>query len=119
MAGIWRKALPEALLWNVRGTPSERATPYIAPTWSWASLRRQTGYSTTCIAYPVELEIPWTNFGDNQLSHAEVRETHIDPLGIDHTGAARNGYLVLEAPLITFSSDWENPIPDAVQAAPH
>jgi hypothetical protein len=110
LAGIWRNSLPQALLWCLRGSSFRRAKPYIAPTWSWASLRRRTQCSTTThqtyITYPLELD---SNFPHEPLILAKVRETHIDPLGIDHTGAVRNGHLVLEAPLIEFSLDWKRP----------
>jgi hypothetical protein len=103
---------------DVHGTPSERATSYIAPTWSWASLRKQAQYSTLpYIACPLDCDEP--NFVGGKLIHAKVLETHIDPLGIYHTGAVRNGYLVLGAPLIKFSMDCESPILSAAYAAPH
>jgi hypothetical protein len=83
-------------------------------------LRRQTQYSAIpYIAYPLECDNPETNWEAEDLIYAKVLEAHIDPLGIDHTGAVRNGYLVLEAPLVRFSSHWESPIPDARNVAPH
>jgi hypothetical protein len=39
LAGLWRMHLPEDFLWQVSSTAkSRRVQPYIAPTWSWASV---------------------------------------------------------------------------------
>ncbi|TVY20863.1 hypothetical protein LARI1_G001548 [Lachnellula arida] len=39
LAGLWRRLLPAALLWEVRDPMvSTRPHPYQAPTWSWASI---------------------------------------------------------------------------------
>ncbi|KAH6722165.1 heterokaryon incompatibility protein-domain-containing protein [Leptodontidium sp. MPI-SDFR-AT-0119] len=39
LAGLWREDLPLSLLWEAHGT---RATPYRAPSWSWASIDTST-----------------------------------------------------------------------------
>ena len=38
VAGHWREGLPTSLLWYA-STPSRRIAPYVAPSWSWASLQ--------------------------------------------------------------------------------
>ncbi|KAG4431247.1 hypothetical protein IFR05_013269 [Cadophora sp. M221] len=39
LAGLWREDLPLSLLWEAHGT---RASPYRAPSWSWASIDTST-----------------------------------------------------------------------------
>jgi hypothetical protein len=39
IAGLWRKDLELQLLWYVGGVPMPRYIPYVAPTWSWASIQ--------------------------------------------------------------------------------
>ncbi|KAL2073379.1 hypothetical protein VTL71DRAFT_10703 [Oculimacula yallundae] len=43
LAGLWRQDLPVSLLWEAHGT---RATPYRAPSWSWASIDTSTAGSS-------------------------------------------------------------------------
>lgn len=38
VAGHWQEALPSSLLWYCE-TPGRRITPYVAPSWSWASIQ--------------------------------------------------------------------------------
>lgn len=38
LAGLWRPNLLEELLWDAKGSRNSQSSPYIAPTWSWASL---------------------------------------------------------------------------------
>lgn len=37
LAGLWSDTLPQSLMWEARNR-SERIRPYIAPSWSWASV---------------------------------------------------------------------------------
>lgn len=48
-AGIWQEDAGLGLLWSGRGT-GQRSPEYIAPSWSWASLRSQKGnlYGEVC-----------------------------------------------------------------------
>lgn len=46
LAGIWSTHLPAALLWRSEYCPARRYSAYIAPTWSWASVRGQISYET-------------------------------------------------------------------------
>ena len=39
VAGLWRDRIPEGLVWYLEKPVDERPKEYIAPTWSWASLR--------------------------------------------------------------------------------
>ena len=40
LAGIWRNDLPKGLLWTLHdSSDASRHTQYIAPTWSWASMK--------------------------------------------------------------------------------
>ncbi|KAK3949312.1 HET domain protein pin-c2 [Pseudoneurospora amorphoporcata] len=57
-AGLWREHLPEGLLWHVehhsqarqmRGRPA--TTEYVAPSWSWASVRGQVSYDRGALVH--------------------------------------------------------------------
>jgi hypothetical protein len=43
LAGIWRKSLPDSLLWIAKGEP-RRVQTYRAPSWSWASVEGHISY---------------------------------------------------------------------------
>ena len=44
-AGIWRNDLPRGLLWTLHDSSNaSRHTQYIAPTWSWASMKGQVHF---------------------------------------------------------------------------
>ena len=45
LAGIWRNDLPKGLLWFLHdSSDASRHTQYIAPTWSWASMKGQVHF---------------------------------------------------------------------------
>ena len=45
LAGIWRNDLPKGLLWSLHdSSDASRHTQYIAPTWSWASMKGQVHF---------------------------------------------------------------------------
>lgn len=46
LAGLWSDTLPQALLWHPQPR-SERLQPYIAPSWSWASVNRSVQWGTS------------------------------------------------------------------------
>ena len=61
IAGLWRPALPHALLWRIED--GRAPTKYRAPTWSWASLDGRVSYSET-------------------LAHAGSKETCVEILDV-------------------------------------
>jgi len=49
MAGLWKEALPELLLWHPEKLPHGKVNPariptYVAPSWSWASFVGEIGF---------------------------------------------------------------------------
>jgi hypothetical protein len=52
VAGIWKDTLPLGLLWAVRSedeTKDDVLHEYVAPTWSWASIRSTVTYDTSMV----------------------------------------------------------------------
>ncbi|KAI1494884.1 HET-domain-containing protein [Biscogniauxia mediterranea] len=82
IAGMWRVSLPHCLMWTVKG-PSERPTPYRAPSWSWASVK---GVIT----------LPGRNTHDCLVS---VDTVEIINKGEGVTGQVIDGLITLRGPL--------------------
>ena len=86
LAGLWREHLPWELGWHiplsemdkfVQPPPDPVCSPFVAPSWSWASLT-QTMEVSSCAAN--------TDRGDSYVSaldilNAEVTEAGLDPFG--------------------------------------
>ncbi|KAI5923474.1 HET-domain-containing protein [Camillea tinctor] len=82
IAGMWRVSLPRCLMWTVMG-PSERPTPYRAPSWSWASVKGVISF-------------PKINTGDCLVS---VDTVEIINKGDGVTGQVIGGLITLRGPL--------------------
>ncbi|KAM0813974.1 putative HET-domain-containing protein [Seiridium cardinale] len=100
LAGIWQEDMPDALAWHVPfydDTPPSRlalssdciasSSDYIAPSWSWASVRFEVVniYSNLC-------------HGDLRVIDAEVRSASHDPFG-----TVESGWVKLYGKIRTFS----------------
>lgn len=90
MAGLWSTQLPMSLLWNVLDPISTRSELYVAPSWSWASVRGHI--------WSPHLE------GDYRI-HAKILryETSLANLA-DKYGQVTSGKIELRGPLGTL--DW-------------
>lgn len=87
-AGLWKAKIMESLLWS--GQNLQRAIPYRAPTWSWASVTHPDGQSGASF------------YGDTFKlleSYAEFLEASCLPSGHDPNGSVSSGRIVLEAPV--------------------
>jgi hypothetical protein len=86
VAGMWRKDLELQLCWVVFGRQRCRKTaPYIAPTWSWASLN-------ATIVYPLGMR----NEKDEKTSFlAQVLDVRLQPAGPDPLGQLASASLQL------------------------
>lgn len=91
VAGMWRKSLEADLLWRVRepDTPRSISSPYIAPSWSWASTN-------------VELDYLWSHSLEARpltvVSHVEdLQFRYVNEQ--DHFGALKGGRLRLRGHL--------------------
>lgn len=100
LAGLWRQRLPVDLLWNVvdcctaDGHPSSRPEPYIAPTWSWASIEGAISHGF----YQFQLLRP-----DALL--IEILDAGTTPLSADETGQIIDGFIKLQGILLKISLD--------------
>lgn len=87
LAGLWKASFLEDLAWyaepDVRA--ETRTASYIAPTWSWASVKTKINY------------LPL--FDDERLPKANVLSVTTVPLGTSVTGKIRSGYAYIDAPL--------------------
>jgi len=94
LTGIWKKELPEALMWWSRySTKYDRVVPYRAPSWSWASLKSSTLSQFTQNTFaPQHRKLA--------ITYVKVLEAFCIPVGDDYTGAVSSGLLILSAPLI-------------------
>jgi hypothetical protein len=84
LAGIWMSHLPNGLMWNCKDLrPQIPSTSFVAPSWSWASVRG---------------EITWTRTGDDEHDpQLEVLECSVE-LASDEApyGAVKKGTLVFK-----------------------
>lgn len=84
LAGIWMSHLPNGLMWNYKDLrPQIPSTSFVAPSWSWASVRG---------------EITWTRTGDDEHDpQLEVLECSVE-LASDEApyGAVKKGTLVFK-----------------------
>ncbi|KAF2013651.1 HET-domain-containing protein [Aaosphaeria arxii CBS 175.79] len=86
LAGLWRSDLLNGLLWKANNVgPMFEPSTYIAPSWSWASVRSSVAYNwfdpTVSLMH---------------LNSCSVQPATLDPLGIVKSG----GHLTLDCPLI-------------------
>jgi hypothetical protein len=99
-AGIWEAELPMALLWQQdeprnygRGSNAlenlKRKSPFIAPSWSWAS---------------VFGGLLWPHMHDQEKIYieADVLDVQCQLAGLDSTGGVSGGHIVLNAPVLRF-----------------
>ncbi|KAL8692931.1 MAG: hypothetical protein Q9218_002132 [Villophora microphyllina] len=82
-AGLWGCDMLTGLAWSALGDPIDwsRATPYRAPTWSWASVEGRMGW---------DFEI-----NGEREPYARISQVSCDPAGADRTGAVTGGKLEL------------------------
>lgn len=97
LAGLWEETLPRSLLWSVpwvESRPSRRASEYIAPSWSWASLDG-----------PLAMADPRAG-GTCVVSLVSCKTTSDGKTNND-TGKIKSGTIVLEGPLLVAHIDME------------
>ena len=83
LAGIWRYDLPRGLLWTLHdSSDASRHTQYIAPTWSWASMKGQVHF-------------PAGDLGTEKSP--KLLDVSIDPKTNDDLGAIVGAKLILLA----------------------
>ena len=83
LAGIWRNDLPKGLLWFLHdSSDARRHTQYIAPSWSWASMKGQVHF-------------PFGDLGAEKSP--ELLDASIEPKTNDRLGAIVGAKLILFA----------------------
>ena len=101
LAGLWKTHIFGFLFWKVpdgrqsNGERSKRITPYVAPTWSWASLDAVIDYG----------------FYSLYAIFIKIIETHVELASSDPTGQVLSGFLRLTGPLFSLR------IPDPVRVS--
>lgn len=108
LAGLWREDLVEGLLWYVSSArPSRSSAPYIAPTWSWASITGSIHYFRDRYQFPFK---PHISIGD---AHCTTSPT--DPTGRVTGGVIHLAGLMVEVELavIRWSPSFKSSYKDA------
>ena len=83
LAGIWRNDLPKGLLWILHdSSDASRHTQYIAPSWSWASVKGKVHF-------------PFGDLGAEKSP--KLLDVSIEPKTNDHLGAIVDAKLILFA----------------------
>lgn len=83
LAGLWREDLVEGLLWYVSTVrPSRSSAPYIAPTWSWASMTGSIHYFRDRYQFPFK-------------PHVSISDAHCTTSPTDPTGRVTGGIIHL------------------------
>lgn len=85
-AGLWSDTLLQDLLWRVVSTKGARRTqPYLAPTWSWASMSGDLQWFTSL-----------RHVFDQFQPQAWILSVTTDPVGVDPLGALNGGRLCIQ-----------------------
>jgi len=103
-AGLWETKFAEQLLWGVvdHGPWSNRDKDYVAPTWSWASVKERVYLgSTLSDRNKVGLQSPSYDL------IGEVVSVEAMPLGLDGTGAVEDGVLTIRGMTVNATIEWE------------
>lgn len=104
LAGIWRKSLPDSLLWIAKGGP-QRVQTYRAPSWSWASVEGH-------ISYDLEVHGEMSNL-------LTVLDSHVSTYTSNKTGQVIDGsitvfgYIVVKS--YTPSTQADSPVSYKIQ----
>ena len=96
-AGIWKGNLVNDLLWTCRewGEPRQRAQPYRAPTWSWASTEASVG------TRKLSAEIIFLSDDIGKWEPAcRLVELYCTQAGKDQNGAVNGGQVTLEGTVL-------------------
>ncbi|KIW99704.1 uncharacterized protein Z518_11117 [Rhinocladiella mackenziei CBS 650.93] len=100
LAGLWLDDLLLGLLWE-GSQHCSRATPYRAPSWSWASVRVDNSYISPHFRTGGFLD------DDTKLTktYARIVEASCTQKGKDPLGAISDGYVKIVAPMLEMAPD--------------
>jgi hypothetical protein len=104
LAGVWLEDFPICLLWDTQPWRSwygygifysddcqRHVSPFIAPSWSWASLKNNAG--------PYREKRTWS-LSEIDMSYSSLISAACSPSGKDPFGPVSDGYLEVAAPLL-------------------
>ncbi|KAF3002720.1 hypothetical protein E8E14_002220 [Neopestalotiopsis sp. 37M] len=90
LAGLWEDTLFTDMAWFTVGGGNSRPQQYIAPTWSWASVKGA--------CYDSNLRIgPYT---PSVAPYPSILDVQIKPYGEDQFGEVKHGWLKVKAPIL-------------------
>ncbi|KAJ4245751.1 hypothetical protein NW762_013875 [Fusarium torreyae] len=97
-AGMWWEDIAQVISWNVSGwdidEPARATRGYVAPSWSWASIIGR-------ISFPSQ--------GDSEpLQSVKYLDCNLDYMSNNKFGRLERGWLLLQAPTISFFRDGTN-----------
>jgi hypothetical protein len=96
VAGMWTKALPLWLTWEVYGSQlSPDPAVYVAPSWSWISIA-----SGNQIEYA---HCGWTKHGNSNLLldiKLSILDVRCELAGTDPSGTIKSGYIYVRGPVV-------------------
>ncbi|KAK8253986.1 hypothetical protein IWZ00DRAFT_502665, partial [Phyllosticta capitalensis] len=115
ICGLRRSHLHIDLMWNAKCDYGRKADPklfwrggsYLAPSWSWASVLRETNYSGKVLRNIEKI---------SKISKISLKREHLDFAGGDRFGRVFGGYITLEGPAcdcwsdFTFNQDSVDPL---------
>jgi hypothetical protein len=102
LAGIWAHDIYNGLLWSA-GAQASYPSTYVAPSWSWASIKKGRHVHPACI--------PLTGISNVIIRPAaKILETHVTYAGGDDFGPVISGKLRINAPFKMTSSFAKNEI---------
>jgi hypothetical protein len=100
VAGLWSEELPGALLWHDRQGKGRRYEVYVAPTWSWASLKNPGTIDELDAALEVQTgSLVNDTTAELEVGSPAVRHVYTVPKYDDPYGAITEGVLVLSGAL--------------------
>ena len=97
LAGMWSLHLPAALLWRSEDPNMGRYSSYIAPTWSWASIRGRISYESQRLDSSTrDIEERYQERpSDCDFGNLKVEDMHGSFKYDDKFGAIKDAHLVL------------------------
>lgn len=101
VAGLWWEDIGHGLCWTVDGAKSSRRFPYVAPTWSWASVDSPVTYSRT----KPKLSGAWM-LPIKVLELCRFLNFEVSVPGYNDYGVVLAAWIRLQAPVVPFRREY-------------
>jgi hypothetical protein len=102
LAGVWEASVLDDLAWQAMNSLVPRPKTWLAPTWSWASVKSPVSY----LNYRTMLSDEYIQKVEPQTQRTVLLEASITPAGNDPTAEVCRGELVLFGPVIAACLEW-------------